>query len=342
MIKLINISFFGGGSSSTTTQVQKRDPKSSQLTAMDQNIFKLLNPLSDRYGNESYVSGNSQLEKNLDVADALAAQAGRNSSNLLDTIPGYLGQSNSALQQAQGIASGYVNPYQKDEYGKYIDKMGESVDQTDERTSKYYDDADWYLQQNKDLSSRGTSEGLENYMAEIYKSINSNFGKSAATMINDAAGRGVINSSISQRGIKGLSDSASSAAGAQYSDGFKTLLGNSLQGAQTSGGLAESTTRTGNQTTDNYQKVINSMLGANASELQTMQGQTGALGNIAQGYNRDYTSGLQGLDAFAKMPAQYYQSAVAPVTPLYNYWKDMQDAYYGHEDYDTVVSSGGK
>ena len=71
-----------------------------------------------------------------------------------------------------------------------------------------------------------------------------------------------------------------------------------------------------------------------------MQGRAGVLQNAASGYNQNYNSGLQGLETFAKLPTQYYQNALAPISPLYNYWKDLTESYYGHEDYDTVVHNG--
>ena len=57
-------------------------------------------------------------------------------------------------------------------------------------------------------------------------------------------------------------------------------------------------------------------------------------------YLSGYKTGMEGLNTQTKLPAQYYLNALAPTAPLYNYWKDMTNAYYGHEDYDTVVSSG--
>ncbi len=285
---------------------------------------------------------NSQLGKNFDIADQQSALANQNSLDLLQNNGMNLALSQNALQKAEYLADTYRSPYQANDYDNYIDKMGQIVDQSTQYATKYYDDADWYLEQNKDLSSRGTNQALENYMSEIYKSINSNFSNSAASLLNDAAGKGVINSSIAHRGIAGLSNDASSAAGEQYAGGFQTLLNNSLQGAQTAGNLAQNVVSTANTSTNNYKDVINSMLGVNQDSLATMQGRAGVLTNASQGYNRDYNSGLQGLETYAKLPTTYYQNALAPVSPLYNYWKDMTDAYYGHEDFDTVVSSNGK
>lgn len=285
---------------------------------------------------------NSQLGKNFDMADIQSALANQNSLNLLKAVPQYLDQSNNALKQSELLANNYVNPYGNSDFDDYISKMGQMVDQSTRYATQYYDDADWYFAQNKDLSSRGTNEALENYMNEIYKSINSKFGDSAASLLNDAAGKGIINSSISHRGIAGLANAASSAAGEQYAGGFQALLNNYLQGAKTAGDLASNVVSNANTSTNNYKDVISSMLGVNENALNTMTGKANVLQGASQGYNRDYGSGLAGLDTFAKLPTAYYQNALAPVSPLYNYWKDMTDAYYGHEDYDHIVSSNGK
>lgn len=266
------------------------------------------------------------------------------------------------------------------------------------------------MNQNKELASKGTNQGLSNLMSEVYKSINSNFGKDASALIADAASRGVVNSTTGNRAIQGLSDSASSAAGEQYMSGFQSLLNNALQGAQTADALAQNVVSTADKTNQNYANIIdsmlginsgalntlqgkagilqnnaqgynqsagtvqtaynsvlnnmlglnadsrdtmqsqagvlnsnmNSMIGANENALGTMQGRANVLNNASQGYNRDYTTGLQGLETMAKLPSQYYQNALSPISPLYNYWKDMTDAYYGHEDYDYIVSQNGK
>lgn len=374
-------------------------------------------------------------------------------TNMMGDISGYLQAGNRDLASASQMANNYADPYQKSEFNPYISKMDASATGADRFATKYYDDADWYLNQNKELASKGTNQGLSNLMSEVYKSINNNFVKDASALIADAASRGVVNSTTGNRAMQGLSDSASSAAGEQYMSGFQSLLNNALSGAQTSDALAQNVVSTADKTNQNYANIINSMLGINSGALNTLQGKAGilqnnaqgynqsagtvqnaynsvlnnmlglnadsrdtmqtqagvlnnnmnsmvganenalntmqgragvyniagqgygqnagivgdsynrslnsmlgvnenalgtmqgranVLGNASQGYNRDYTTGLQGLETMAKLPSRYYQNALAPISPLYNYWKDMTDAYYGHEDYDTVVSSNGK
>lgn len=351
----MNLQFFKGSSTET---VRKRDPKSGQHLAMDEAVFNLLSPLATRYGGSSIFGGalpkastavqpkqvtafnNSILGRNLDYADLQHQMVNRNTVDLLDKVPGYLDQSNNALRKSEYLADTYQNPYGNSDFDGYVQKMGETADRSTEYATKYYDDADWYLGQNKELASKGGNAALDNLMSKVYESLNEGYRTSASDMLANAAGRGVINSSTSTRALSDLSDSVSSSAAQQYMSGFNTLLGNALQGAQTADNLAQNVVRTADQSNANYQNVINSMLGINDNSLKTMQGRAGVLQNAASGYNQNYNSGLQGLETFAKLPTQYYQNALAPVSPLYNYWKDLTDSYYGHEDYDTVVHNG--
>lgn len=283
---------------------------------------------------------NSILGRNLDYADLQHEMVNRNTVDLLDRVPGYLDQSNNALRKSEYLADTYQNPYGKSDFDEYVRKMGETADRSTEYATKYYDDADWYINQNKALAESGGSQALDNLMSKVYESLNSGYKSKAGELLNDAARRGVINSSTNTRAMNGLSDSVAQAGAQQYMTGFGTLLDNSLKGAQTADNLAQNVVRTADQSNANYQNIINSMLGINDNSLKTMQGRAGVLQNAASGYNQNYNSGLQGLETFAKLPTQYYQNALAPISPLYNYWKDLTDSYYGHEDYDTVVHNG--
>lgn len=282
----------------------------------------------------------SILGRNLDYADLQHEMVNRNTVDLLDKVPGYLDQSNNALRKSEYLADTYQNPYGKSDFDEYVRKMGETADRSTEYATKYYDDADWYINQNKALAESGGSQALDNLMSKVYESLNSGYKSMAGELLNDAARRGVINSSTNTRAMRGLSDSVAQSAAQQYMTGFGTLLDNSLKGAQTADNLAQNVVRTADQSNANYQNIINSMLGINDNSLKTMQGRAGVLQNAASGYNQNYNSGLQGLETFAKLPTQYYQNALAPISPLYNYWKDLTDSYYGHEDYDTVVHNG--
>jgi hypothetical protein len=282
----------------------------------------------------------SILGRNLDYADLQHEMVNRNTVDLLDKVPGYLDQSNNALRKSEYLADTYQNPYGKSDFDEYVRKMGETADRSTEYATKYYDDADWYINQNKALAESGGSQALDNLMSKVYESLNSGYKSMAGELLNDAARRGVINSSTNTRAMRGLSDSVAQAGAQQYMTGFGTLLDNSLKGAQTADNLAQNVVRTADQSNANYQNIINSMLGINDNSLKTMQGRAGVLQNAASGYNQNYNSGLQGLETFAKLPTQYYQNALAPISPLYNYWKDLTDSYYGHEDYDTVVHNG--
>lgn len=282
----------------------------------------------------------SLLWKNFDTADRQVETVNRNTDDLLGKLPGYLDQSNDTLRKMEGLADNYVSPYGNDAFDEYIRRMGETAEYSAGRADKYYDDADFYLGQNKDLATQGTSQALENLVAKMSDSLKSNYQSDAGSLLSNAANRGIINSSVSTRGLSDLSNAMAEAASGQYMQGFQALLDNSLKGATTAGGLAQGVVDTAGKANANYQDIVNSMLGINADSLKTMQTKAGVYSDASAGYNRDYNSGIGSLETYAKLPAQYYQNALAPISPLYNYWKDLTDSYYGHEDYDTVVHNG--
>lgn len=282
----------------------------------------------------------SLLWKNFDTADRQVETVNRNTDDLLGKLPGYLDQSNDTLRKMEGLADNYVSPYGNDAFDEYVRKMGETAEYSAGRADKYYDDADFYLGQNKDLATQGTSQALENLVAKMSDSLKSNYQSDAGSLLSNAANRGIINSSVSTRGLSDLSNAMADAASGQYMQGFQALLDNSLKGATTAGGLAQGVVDTAGKANANYQDIVNSMLGINADSLKTMQTQAGIYSDASAGYNRDYNSGIGSLETYAKLPAQYYQNALAPISPLYNYWKDLTDSYYGHEDFDTIVHNG--
>jgi len=332
---------FGGTLPKTSTAVQPNtQPTQPQLQQILSNgKLGSVQPSGNATGPLAAFN-NSILGRNLDYADLQHEMVNRNTVDLLGRVPGYLDQSNNALRKLEYLADTYQNPYGKSDFDEYVRKMGETADRSTEYATKYYDDADWYINQNKALAESGGSQALDNLMSKVYESLNSGYKSMAGELLNDAARRGVINSSTNTRAMRGLSDSVAQAGAQQYMTGFGTLLDNSLKGAQTADNLAQNVVRTADQSNANYQNIINSMLGINDNSLKTMQGRAGVLQNAASGYNQNYNSGLQGLETFAKLPTQYYQNALAPISPLYNYWKDLTDSYYGHEDYDTVVHNG--
>lgn len=360
----IDIQYFGGGGSSTTT-VQKRDPKSAEHLAMDKSVYDTMNQLIGRYGGTAIPKasvmptgwgadpslgsmhtgtagtvGGSALGTRLNTADTLNDLANWNSIYLQNALPTYINQSDSALGRADALASAYKNPYLAADFDPYIQKMGDVADSTTQFATQYYDDADFYLGQNKDLVSRGGSQALDTLMGKVYESLHRNYQQNASSLLNQAAQRGVVNSSISQKMLGDLGSQISNAAADQYLSGYGTLLDSTLKGAQTAGELARGVVSTGDQSISNFQNVVNSMLGVNQGELQAMLGQTGALTDVAAGHNKNYLSALQGLETLAGLPTQYYEGAMAPLVPAYNYWRDLTNAYYGHEDYDTVVKQG--
>lgn len=358
MIRYVDLQFFKGGTS--VQEVDKREPKSDQLKAMDDAMYNVMGGLTQRYGGytmptinsytpstttasagsttgsgtsntnnksdnavtsigkptgeNSNVAGGTGYNNNVaggtgynnsgwgeggyldsafDKADTLSELANRNSFNLLNEVPAYLTKADSTLDEAQKYAV-----------------------QGQQKASKYYDDADYYLGEHKGLLANGTNEGLTNYMSSIYDSINRNYVNSASKLIDDAAARGIVNTSTSSRALNGLSSASANAAADQYAGGFNTYLQNYLGGAEQSRGLAESSLNTADRSSAN-------------------------LVNIANGYRGNYDSGLSGLKTYADLPSTYYGNAMAPLTPAYNFWNQSTQNWLAN-DKDYVATSSGK
>lgn len=323
MIKFINLNFFKGGSSTET--VEKREPKSDQLKAMDDALYSTMGGLLSRYGGyttpqiTSYSAGGgsgtsaandgswfgkqsggnsgwnsgSYLDTAFDTADSLAQAAAKNSANLLNTAPSYLSKADANLDTANKYAI-----------------------ESQEQSKKNNANADWYIAQHQELLNNGSNEGLLNALSEMNKSVYSGMNESAANGLADWAARGVVNSSTANKALQGIEGEAAKAAASNYGSLYNTMLENYLSGANTSNTMANDVLTNGNKTVSN-------------------------LTGIADGYRSNYDSALKGLETYAGLPQQYYSNALAPLSPAYNYWKDSTNAWLAN-DKDTVVTSGGK
>lgn len=148
-------------------------------------------------------------------------------------------------------------------------------------------------------------------MDRMNAAVNKGLQTSMGSMLNNLAGRGVVNSTITSKGISDLSSAAADALNRNYLNAYNSVLGGYGQGLQHS------------------QSTLSNMLSAVGAA-------NSALGNVNSGIGT-----LTGaIGTYGQLPGQYYQNAFAPVMPAYNFWKDLGQMYYGHEDYDTVVKQG--
>lgn len=352
MICFVNLEFFKGGSS--VREVEKREPKSDQLKAMDDAVYKVMGGFLSRYGGVTmpdlvsyYPSGSGSGVTGAWDGDYGAASGGKNTGAGGDTqhkdvqspsqpsVPstgsyngtgwGEGGYLDTAFDRADALAEaaqGNSRDLLRDVPG-YMDKSGETLDKAQkyavdstDRAAKFYDNSDWYLAQHKDLLSNGTNAGLENAVDAMNQSVWNGLEDSMGAGLNDLAARGIMNSSTANRSIQAIEDSAAEAAAANWGNVYNSMLSNYLGGAEASKGLAESTLGTLDQTVNNYTA-------------------------LAQGYRDLYDSGLEGLKTFADLPSTYYEAALAPLLPAYNYWNQATQSWLAN-DKDYIATSGGK
>ena len=127
---------------------------------------------------------------------------------------------------------------------------------------------------------------IDNANASVNKGLKTGMG----SMLDSLGARGVLNSSITSRGINDLSQRAADAMNTNYLNAYNSVINGYAQGLQ-----------------------------GTANEANAL---------------------LSGINALGNIPNQQYSGMMQQLMPGYNMWKDWQNMYYGHEDYDTVVKQG--
>lgn len=362
-------------------EVEKREPKSEQLKAMDDAVYNVMGGFLQRYGgvtmptittadpyastnnsnsgNTYYINNNSSrryygggspvyLDANgraytysngqmvymdsQSFANAIGTNAPvwgnqnvAGGSGYNTTGWGSGGYLDTAFDEADRLTA-LANKNSEDLLNTipgYMDKSDQMLDlaqdyavDSTENALKFYDDSDWYLNQHKGLLTNGTNAGLENAVAAMNQSVLNELNNSIGAGLSDWAARGIMNSSTANRGIQAIESEAADSTAANWANVYNTMLNNYISGAEASKGLAESTLGSMDNTVNNY-------------------------ATIAQGYRDQYNSGLQGLETFAGLPSTYYENAIAPLLPAYNYWNQATQNWLAN-DKDYVATSDGK
>ena len=313
LFKRINLEFFKGGS--TTTQVQKRDPKSAELISMDSTIYSLLSPIATRYG------GSPTQGVSMPSYSVAPVQSGGQPS----ISP--FGMSRPGSNNYSGSWDGGYNTHGDYTGNGNYNASGQYVGRKPSRSvlsSKYGGSvaapvaSQWgsgsVLSQNYDLADQQAAVTNANIL-DLLQSTPQYLDKHQAFMQNGT-----------DAGFENFLSGSEQAIANAYSKN----VGTDLNSMASKGIINSSVT---NRALANQQAETANAIAANRNE---------GAGIWMDNYLSGYKTGMEGLDTMSDLPTKYYQNALAPIMPLYNYWKDMTDAYYGHEDYDTVVSSGGK
>lgn len=179
-----------------------------------------------------------------------------------------------------------INDWQKaiDRSNNALDKQGEMIAQIPEQMNRNQA----LINEMMGVVRTGNVPNalIDNANASVNKGLKQGMG----SMLDSLSGRGVLNSSITSKGVSDLSQHAADAMNANYLNAYNSVLNGYAQGLQ-----------------------------GNASN-------TGALLNI--------------INSLGNIPSQQTAGMMNLIMPGYNMWKDWQNMYYGHEDYDTVVQQG--
>lgn len=295
--------------------------------------------------------------------------ANRRYDSLLDRAPWYTQQSDAALGEANrllGLGSSTVGQAHtegdwwydqaKGAYGKadrLIDESAANIEYG-RGVNKWYDDyTREMLGGAKQMLDTGTVP--QPILDAMVEAMRGGVDKTLGANVNDLASRGVINSSVMNRGISDMAGAISDSMNKNYLDTFNSILG----GYNNTAGTAANAGRAFADSTLNISNAL-SNAARSAVDLGTGYGTTGHsrvtdLLNVAKGYN-DSAAGygtlskgyLDALDAnvkerdsLVKHIPQYYVNAAAPMLPAYDFMKTMQQDRWNGDQVNTVINQGG-
>lgn len=166
--------------------------------------------------------------------------------------------------------------------------------------------------------------------------INSELNKNTGSTLNNLASRGVLNSSVTNRSLDSLSNSAADAYAKNYLQAYNSVLNGYTQTGNTLAGQAD----TYGKALSGEEALLAAQRAGNDQKLSGWNTASGALQNALSGYSSALSNNADMMKTTVALPETLSNSLMAQFSPAYNYWKDLQSSYDGREDYDTVVSSG--
>jgi hypothetical protein len=290
----------GGGS----TQYDTYGAKSAQMTGLENAFYNIVNPMVSQYG--------TLTTQNLAGANTRAATANKTYDTLAAQAPGLLDQATAAGDDWYARA------------GNAADTAEQSVNYSKDINKFYGDLAQDQLTRAQTLTNTGEiPEAMANALrAETDRGLKSSLGSSLASL----ASRGVLNSSVTN---KGLADTAQ-AAGDAYNRNYLNAFNTALQGYQGNAGTAGSV---GAQLADTALNINNNALGLAESLARIGSGRTSDLLNVLSA-NQTERQGL--LEAVP----QYYANAAAPLSMANDFLRQMQEDFWNTGRKDTVIKQG--
>lgn len=299
--------------------------------------------VSDRLmqGGQSGYYGNDYLGNSLNTAKQQQESAIGRYNDLMNQMQGHTDNSLDALGKASTAGDS--------SYGRaneLLDKAAGMVRQSDENTTLMNESNKWY-----DQYAQGQLSDAKNLMdtgkinpeleAAYMDSINRGTQQGMGQMLNDLAGRGVLNSSVSSQGISRLGKQAADA----YTDNYLNTFNSMLQGYQGNANQAANSGRAFADTYLNINKDLNSgaqtmaNIGSQFSNMgsQQVQNQLG----ISQGYNNASYANLAEREQLMRDQQGYWQNALGGTNVANDFLKQMQQDW-ANDTKTTVVTNEGK
>ena len=320
-------------------------------------------------------SANDALRQSWTAGDPYFSQANQNyadAKRLLGVGESYLRQAPTAGDEWYGKA--------KDVYGRAEDMLGDiqSNLRYARETDKWYSDyAKNQLAGAETLMNTGRIP--QPILDALNASVRSGLDKSMGAGLSDLAARGVLNSSVANRGLSDMSREAADSLNRGYLDAFRTVLGGYQGNANTAAtagkaftdalmeinnsanttlghtiSLGDSYGRTGAQKVADLLSVAagyannaqttgnlaNSLMDAGSKRIQDYLGIAQGYGNLSSGYLNNLNTNLAEREQLNKAIAGYYTNAMAPMLPAYDLLKTMQQDHWNSDKRDTIIKQG--
>jgi hypothetical protein len=290
-----------GGGSSTYDAYKAKTPG---LSALENAFYNIVNPMVSQYGDLT--------KQNLADSNARAATANNTYDTLAAQAPGLLDSARVAGDEWYGRA------------GDAADVAASSVNYSKDINKFYGDLAQDQLTRAQTMANTGEiPAAIANALrAETDRGLKGSIGSSLASL----ASRGVLNSSVTNKGLADMSQAAGDAYNRNYLNAYNTAL----QGYQGNAGTAGSV---GAQLADTALNINNNALGLAESLSRIGSGRTSDLLSVLSANQAERQGLLQAVP-------QFYSNAAAPLSMANSFLQQMQQDFWNTGKQDTVVKQG--
>jgi hypothetical protein len=338
--------FAKGGSSKTVDAV---GAKSANLQNLENSFYAAVNPLISAYSANipTYTMVSPVTGAAANNTAAVSNGKGKSRSTTADGIPQPY---NSNTLSGQLFNNATAQTYAAN--NRYNDLLAQSPDMlsaaqtagdewygraaaaadTASSNLQYTNEIDkWYSEYAKDqlsgaqgmMNTGEIPEAIANALrAETDRGLKSSIGSSLASL----ASRGVLNSSVTNKGLADTAQAAGDAYNRNYLDAFNTALGGYQNNANTAA-------NTGASLTDTFLKMNSEALRQAESMANVGSMRTGDLLNV-------FNANLAERQSLMNDLGQYYTNAAAPMMPAYDFLQTMLQDHWNSDKKDTIVKSG--